>query len=396
MGDMMVRKLLLGCVVALAGVAMVGCSGPSKQPQSGVGLQSSPGPSTGATAVDPRTVDLRSATFDIPALDGYGGYCPGGSRQFANGSAVAKKSDNGAEFDSMYTISGLPAEKNGPWDPHAEHVPAPWYGDIDGEPGDEALVIVGCHEEGSINPELLLALKVMPDRTVRTLGPAIVTPGRSAYDFDADDVRVENRIVNVPVYGDHTSNGGPLNPKQTRGYRYDNGQFSQVSGPITWPPHPKTVHDVDFRNTTINLAFGTCNGGASNMCVRGAVAIVDGTGHDTTEFGRPDGTRMVGLFTYALGKVSFVTGASGDDIALVTISQTSPDGSARSGVFSMAVSDRCCMFASPVAQVGIDGVTAITDQRAEDGTAKITVRTATGEEIRTYREQSTGQWSRVS
>jgi hypothetical protein len=336
-----------------------------------------------ATAVipppDPRTVDLRNATIDIPTWPGNSSFitsgCPAGQRRFTNGSAAAN-----AGQSSIYT---LPAD-----------LPT-GYANLDGEAGDEAVVTLLCSGGGSLNAELLLALKVRPDHTLTTLGSVVTATDNALLAYDDDDVRTDGNRVLVEVWGNYVSNGGYAF-KQLRGYKYDNGAFHQVSGPTSTPALPKNVHDVDLRNTTLHLeGLGECN----LVCHDVAVRFVDGAGQDTTVTSGNAPNLIHQSYTYTIDQTSY-TKIENVDRALVTVTRRATDGSRVQAVFAVAAGFD--LFGRgiggwAVIATGQDGVTGIVSQRGVGDLAEVTVKTANGQQVRTYRLQDNGhQWQRVS
>lgn len=326
---------------------------------------------------DPRTLDLRNATFVVPSI-GDDTHCPPGSRRFVNGQALATRIGSN---DYVYEISAAP----------------PAYADLDGDPGDEVLLTVTCGGSGSVNVSQLLALTPTVDGALRTLGSVIATPEHQPYDYDEGTVRVSARVVLVEVMGPHQSNGGPHSAKQTRGYRYDNDDFHQVSGPVTFPAAPIDIHKVDLANTTILVGeFDLCPGGT---CRLAPVAFAGGVGHDTIPTTRPDGSTVYVSYRYDIGQTSFITGANGSDLALATISQRAPDNSTVVGVFAISLTGRGWVMATSVVMQGRDGVTAIRDFQVHDQTVRVTLRTTssgTGWVQRTYRQEQNNRWTLVS
>jgi hypothetical protein len=218
----------LAVVLTAAPVAAAYAASYDPHRQSNPAASSTPGqsPSTRAetpspsSAPDARTVDLRNATIDVPAWQGgktITDRCPAGAHTFVNGRADAVPGTaNGASYE-------LPAAGT-----------QPVYADLDGQPGDEILVSLGCYGDGSSAPQQLLALKVRDDGTLATLGSVLATTDGTLLAY-APDVRVlADGTVLVQVFGPWQSNGG-YPPAQQRGYRYQDGQFRQVEGPTGAP-----------------------------------------------------------------------------------------------------------------------------------------------------------------
>jgi hypothetical protein len=196
------------------------------------------------SAPDPRTVDLRNASIDIPAWQGgkvISDRCSAGVHNFVNGRADATAGSAGA---ASYE---LPAPGT-----------QPVYADLDGQPGDEILVSLGCYGDGSLFPQQLLALKVRDDGTLTTLGSVLATTDGTllAYDPPSVQVRAADRTVLVQVFGPWVSNGGYPGGAQQRGYRYQDGQFRQVEGPTGAPTSPSAAPvSADLAVTATNVVL---------------------------------------------------------------------------------------------------------------------------------------------
>lgn len=335
----------------------------------------SPATSTAPSAPDPRTIDLRNATIDMPGwAAAFKNACPAGPRHFVDGKAVTGNNGGG---DLGYRFRLAP----------------PVYGDLDGEPGDEVVVSIGCFTGGSTDPSMLLALKPMPGGTVRTLGLVIsMTPVPLAYDEET--VEIQNGVALVEVMGEYRSNGDPR-PKQLRGYRYGNGRFSQVTGATTFPAPVTDLHAIDLRNTTLWVpAVGPCN----TQCTDGGVVrFVNGTGRAVTRGGTTNDQNVRHVNRYRIDGTGFMTTPGQPDIALVTVTRTGDDGSTATAVLAVVTGGDGALTGWPVLRVGVDGVTGIVSASGSDGVARIVVKTARGQETRSYRRNANQQtWDRVS
>jgi hypothetical protein len=223
-----------------ANPAASGSTAQSPSPSTSPGAQTPSRPS----APDPRTVDLRNASIDIPAWQGgkpISDRCSAGVHNFVNGRADATAGSAGA---ASYE---LPAPGT-----------QPVYADLDGQPGDEILVSLGCYGDGSLFPQQLLALKVRDDGTLTTLGSVLATTDGTllAYDPPSVQVRAADRTVLVQVFGPWVSNGGYPAGAQQRGYRYQDGQFRQVEGPTGAPTSPSAAPvSADLAVTATNVVM---------------------------------------------------------------------------------------------------------------------------------------------
>lgn len=262
-------------------------------------------------------------------------------------------------------------------------------------PVDSVVVTLICSGRGSLNAELLLALKVRPDHSLVTRGSVVTATDNALLAYDDDDVRTDGDTVLVEVWGNYVSDGGYAF-KQLRGYKYDNGAFHQVSGPSSTPAPPKNVHDVDLRNTTLHLeGLGGCSSGCRDVAVR----FVDGTGRDTTVTSGNAPKRIHQSYTYTINQTSY-TKIANVDTALVTVTRQAPDGSSVQAVFAVAAGFDLAgrgIGGWAVIATGQDGVTAIVSQRGVGDLVEVTVKTVNGQQVRSYRFQDNGQqWEPAS
>jgi hypothetical protein len=319
---------------------------PSAQPSGSV----SDSPSAQGQAPSIYSVDIRNATIVMPDWPHFD-MCQSGPHKFVDGESVASKA-NGNEYDY-------------------DMLPAPvTYADLDGQPGDEALVTVQCTGDGSVNPSQLLALKPKPDGTLGVLG-APNTSLTKILDYDLYDISVSNRVVSLETMGPHTSNGGPAEPKQLHGYRYDDGAFHQVSGSTQDAAWPNDIYGVDLGNSTLSV----------NDDQGFLVRFVNGTGKQTN---------ANGTYTFTLGPVVPIQGDKGENADVVLITRQGPGGTKVALFWVHATGSRTP--AAIVVHVGDDGITGITgyfwDFKGGCGGLFINVTTASGKETRRYVQES--------
>jgi len=266
----------------------------------------------------------------------------------------------------------------------------PLYGNLDGQAGDEVLVTVTCFD-GEINPSFLLVLKVLPDRSLRTLG-LLNLAGNQLLQYDRDTIQIQESTVLVEVMGPiHGPGYGPLANKQVRGYAYSGGRFVQVSGPTSFPPLPKTVVGVDLANTTLLVRGENCNSSCRTIWYTW-VRFVNGTGQAAVV---QDGL----LSTFIQGEVSLARDAAGKAIAILPIRWTEPDGSQHSAAFGVSAYGDRPLDAETIAPSGSDGILAVQSARGTSGSdvATVVVTTAQGSQTRKYQAQPGGlPWKRLS
>ncbi len=322
---------------------------PSVQPSGSV----SESPSAQGQAPSIYSVDIRNATIAMPDWPHYD-MCRSGPHKFVDGESVASKT-NGGEYD--YDMLPTPVT----------------YANLDGQPGDEALVTVQCTGDGSVNPSQLLALKPKPDGTLAVLG-APNTSLTKILDYDLYDISVSGRVVSLETMGPHTSNGGPGEPKQLRGYRYDDGAFHQVSGPTEDATWPTDVRGVDLGNSTLAVTDG-----AQHFLVR----FVGGTGQQKLDSG---------TYTLTLGPVVSILTNKGQDADTVLITRQVPGGT-KVALFWVQAFAGTATSAGVVVRVGDDGITGITGYTEKPGGCGglfIDVTTASGKETRRYVQDDSG------
>jgi len=323
-------------------------------------------PSTGL-GVDIRSVDLQNATLTMPAwpLD-MGSNCPAGQRRFRNGVApTGPRSPEG--FPWQYTLEVKGGQVV--------------YGDIDGQPGDELLVLVSCAAvEGT---SALLAVRVRPDRTLVGLG--YVAPiGKGVEGFDLYRINAGEILVEV------SESAYDADVEQLRGYRWRGDRFTQTSGPTRVPTSAdlaaEDVRKLDFRNTWLRFHIGTNGQGIlHDPCLYWQnVTFVNGRGRSRGVPGQPTG----GATNAEVGPVS--TGFLADRPrperaqALITVRCIGDDGKRTEAVVAMVENTHDVVPVVGSGQAGVAGI--VRHQITPDGLAKVTVRLAAGgEEVRTYR-----------
>jgi hypothetical protein len=336
-------------------------SAPTSSPVSPTRTRSSVPP-----PIDPRTIDLANAVIDLPSTPGTD-CAPAGRQQFHNG--VSKPRYFQWQLDKR-----------------------PRYGNLDGQAGDEVLVTVTCFD-GEINPSLLLVLKVLPDRSLRTLGPLNLA-GNQLLQYDRDTIQIQGSTVLVEVMGPtHGPGYGPLANKQVRGYGDVGGRFVQVSGPTTFPPLPKTVVGVDLANTTLLVTGENCSPSCRTIWYTW-VRFVNGTGQAALVL---DG----GLSTFTQAPATLAMDAAGKVIAIMPIRWTAPDGSQHSGAFAISGNGGVSpLSAETIALAGSDGIVTVQSARGTPGSDVVTVvvGTAQGNQTRRYQAPQYGglPWKRLS
>ncbi|SBT50011.1 hypothetical protein [Micromonospora auratinigra] len=316
----------------------------------------------------PAAVDLRNATLHLPAFPGVENYCKAkGTRTFVNGRATPA--------DGVKLVIGELA---------------PVRADLDGVPGDELLTTIRCQNDQSLNVTQLLALRSTSDDTLTPMGYVVNsadTPNVSA-PFLREAVTVENGVVRLAVFGAYQSDGWPPCDRQVRGYAFRDGAFRQVSGPTTFRKAAKNFHDVDFRNTGLLMGRNSPDGSGRVYCV----PMANGVG--VAELDNSDvrsGTR----YTISIGAVSFVQARDGE-ATFGILTMRSPTG-ATSQTLQSFQSDGDYPLGWEVLRSGTHGVTRIVKAEGSGSTVQVTVTTASGNEVWSYRPSATGQgWQRIS
>jgi len=335
---------------------------------------------------------LRNARIQVPPFANLTGACPGGLTKFSNDVANAA---NHAGFQYVYHLWVPPM-------PKYFQFGNPVWGNVDGAPGDEVLVEVSCDGEGSVHPLQLLALKPAGGafRTLGAVNYGAEDNGYTSYwDFDTATVRFDGQTILLDVRGPETSNGGPLANQQTRGFRYENGKFTQVSGPTSVPKLSTNIHDVDPRNTYVLIPeladCASCRGNYANF--------VDGQAHAIQPTQQPDGYFTFDTYDFTIDAATFIPMADGKpDALLVTVTQQENGGAPKQAVLQFFASDGFQVAtANTVLISGDQNVTGIQsvgyDQQAGvGGAATIVVETASGSQSRTYTfDPQSMNWTRT-
>ncbi|MEU8078210.1 hypothetical protein AB0B31_22455 [Catellatospora citrea] len=173
-----------------------------------------PSPAVSPSSVTPQ-VDVRNATFDVPEL----GFCSASRRTFVDGL------ERDAVRNQMRVLELSP----------------PGRADLDGVPGDEVVVLIGCQLEGPWYDTQVLALTVGADGALRPLG-CVVDAATDAFGpwIEPTDLRVRGDEVVLRIRGYGWDDGAEWIAPQERGFAYRDGAFVQVSGPTARPsPLPR-------------------------------------------------------------------------------------------------------------------------------------------------------------
>jgi hypothetical protein len=149
------------------------------------------------------------------------------------------------------------------------------WGDLDGQPGDEAVVGVNCTVEGRY-PLLPLVLRVAPNGAITTVGWAALAGGEPVMVDPYEPWTIVDRTLQVSVVS--TLDLSWPWAKQRRGYTLRDGAVVQVSGPTTFPA-PTDLASFDPANATLRLNLTI---GASSTSIGtgwwGWVSLVGGHG----------------------------------------------------------------------------------------------------------------------
>jgi hypothetical protein len=326
-----------------------------------------------------REVDFRNATFTIPPwpLDDprtsdFTSFCGAGPLEFRDGESVRTNPE---------PIFSPPAPPYG-GAPYRISAP-PIYAELDGEPGEDALLLVTCIPSGGF--DALLGLTLEGNGDLRTLG-WVYPPFSGNAGHDRDDVAVNRRDVVLQLHPWDEAMGLVAQPRfeQVRRYRYEDGAFRQVGGPTEWPAPITYVDDVDFANYSVGfygseVTPGGCNGDA--------IVLSNGVAEDT--YGAS------GRMRYELRQVHFGHVEVYGDSAILTFRCTRlTDNAVFEAVFVTTVWSGILNLLNPVVATDRDGVRGIVSTRVEDELIVVTVRTATGEEVWRYGADGMGQFER--
>ena len=207
--------------------------------------------------------------------------------------------------------------------------------------------------------------------------------------YDPRMVTVSGATVLVQANGSATSSGAMPSAKQVRGYRYVDGAFRQVSGPVTFPPAPTDVRAVDLRNTSIRFQMMLCGG----ECLDAeTVRMVDGVGVENYPIGAGHGRYKFGSVTFTIEQTVEVS----KDEAYIVVDESGSGATTTQEVFLVALG-RGPLDGIHVVAVGQDGITRIQSiSSATEDVAKIHVFTSSGPQLYTYRIGHGGEFHRVT
>jgi hypothetical protein len=226
---------------------------PTPLPTMSANPEPSPSPTVTPEPPEPDhpTVDFANATFDVPEFVATDRTCPAGRRSFVDG-----------------------VTRYGDWSQWLEKRTVVW-GDLDGRPGDEAVVGVNCTVEGPY-PLLPLVLRVGSDGSITTVGWAALAGGEPLMVDPYEPWTIADRTLQVRVVS--TLDRSWPWTKQRRGYTLRDGAVVQVSGPTTLPASTDLA-SFDPANATLRLDLTTGSSSISNGTgLRGWVSLVGGRG----------------------------------------------------------------------------------------------------------------------
>ncbi len=250
------------------------------------------------------------------------------------------------------------------------------FADVDSEPGDEILAPLGCGHAvaGELSFELL-AIKI-GESGPRALGyvTGADVPGFDRFFPDGDDLVVEVQDADMVP-----------NVEQRRRYRFDGTRFVQVGGPTSFPARVDEI-PADLAWLEVG-ATGDASDAHTRCGSGGMLSFVDGRSGVWEYREEP---AVIASAEFTLGAISHGSldepfGAERPD-ALVTLT-------CRAGERTDQWVHR--VGGEPLVAVGVDGVTGIVSHRITGGLAEVTVDTATGQEVRTYRSNGV-TFTRVS
>jgi hypothetical protein len=367
------RRRIAAAVVAAVMVATAGVTY-VLVPHSGGAEPAAPTPTS--AHVDPRTQRIVNSAIDLPPWPGFGANCPSGVFHFRNGYYAVH---NSAHTQYILFYEGGVELLNG----------RVTYADLDGQSPNEALITVKCTADSVPGPDELLAVRLMPDGLVWTIGYVVPSLDGRVIGYDPRMVTVSGATVLVQAEGSATSSGALPGEKQVRGYRYVDGAFQQVSGPVTFPPAPTDVRTVDLRNTSIKFQMMLCGG----QCLDAeAVRMVNGVGVENYPIGVGHGRYEFGSVTFTIEQTVKVS----TDEAYVVVDESGSGATTSQEVFLVALGfgDLDGVHVVEVGQDGITGIQSISS--ATEDTAKIRVTTSSGSHLYTYRMGPGGVFHRVT
>jgi hypothetical protein len=365
-GSLATVVVLVGAILAFNAVRPANdVQPPTNTPSATVTSSPTASPSPSPTAST--GIDLRNATFEVPAFPDTQ-ECGKGQRKFTNGVAPVKQN-----VDLVINP-----------------IVAPVMADVDATPGDELIVALVCRFDSWAQEEVI-ALKVAGEGQYSPLGFVLGTSHVTLV------TREPMQIVASTVYLELTNQCNqacPNSEQQRRGFTWQGGSFKQVSGPDKFVGIP-AVTAIDFRNTTLEL-FGIPVGGKQWS---GSVRTVNGTGTGHFADSYPPSTTMEFTVTVGATKLGHITQPGLEpDVAFVVLTLQTPNGQTTVlGAFEKdQASPNGPAHAYAVVTTGDGGVTAIGNVDAGT-TDRVTVMvsTASGQENRTYRHRQDG-WERMS
>jgi hypothetical protein len=309
--------------------------------------------------------DVRTATLKLPAFPRFEEHCKAeGTRKFVNGKARTVGT-------TELTIGEL----------------TPIRADLDGRPGDELLTTLACRNDGSVHPVQLLALKVAPDGSLSPLG--FVLDDSFTAGYTPDTVKVDGGVVRLEVIGDYQSDGNPPCDPQIRGYAYRDGAFRQVEGPTRFTKPPANFHDVDLRNTGLILSRDDPSGSVL-YCMR----MKDGAGEVSLRDDYRDEAKGRTRYMATMGPVSRFAGRE-DEVTFALVTLRAPNGEVSQTLQSFGQYEY--PTGAEVLRSGEDGITRIEKAEVRGNRIEVTVRTAAGEQVWSYRPASMfdQRWDRL-
>ena len=160
-----------------------------------------------ATSKNPRRIDLRNATVQVPVM-ATRDTCPGGELRFSDGDATDSAG-------CVWRIAALGVR----------------YANLDGVAGEEMVTTLQAGEPNSEFTGGVVGLKAPVGGVVKPMG-YVVTGKNSAQYIDSLTAASDGLIT----VGISDSSDSPEDPRhQTRSYRWTGAGFTQVDGPTEFP-----------------------------------------------------------------------------------------------------------------------------------------------------------------
>jgi hypothetical protein len=288
---------------------------------------------------------LRSATITLPAWPTGFDVCAAGRFTFVDGKVRTGATESGIP----YTYYMLFRTQVG------------IYADLDGSPGDEMVVPLGCGEA-----EVYSQLLVLKDNggNLETMGYIPDVPSFDRFYPSETGLMVE--VIDATMTD---------TKEQRRRYSWNGSRFTQTWGPTTFPPTPD-VRNVDLRNSFFQIAD-------HNPCAAGILSFVDGISGSWRREDRDFPGDVSPEKTIELGEISTGLLSEPDEHAdrgdaLVTAVCRSQGNDAVTWVLKVSHG-----LATSVLRVGEEGVTGVVSHRIVSGVAEIVVNTKDGQ--RTWR-----------